>query len=478
LELLSEAASAAEDFRLKHAYPSLSSRPTEDRPSAKLRVRVPSSYYYTALHHVKRIKVKTQGYHFGVLFCAVASGTVFIINLVVTIWASSAYRIAAGLGTIQDGGCSRTNNLATWLHLAINVLSTLLLGCSNFTMQCLSSPTRKDIDRAHSDNCWLDIGVQGTRNLRRISRPRLVLWCLIALSSIPLHLLYNSAVFTTLSAREYSTFIVNDNFLTGQSFNVSERISSYTAGSPFTSGGVNVLDSKSHSYNNTPQVVDHSIQSIAEYLQRTQKSLQRLENQACVDYYSVDFLSTRADVLLVTSEINQRDSYLFQSPIPSYLAHNSPRFQDDNPGYATYWMCDTWVAGTNCSRILQNNVTNPWRSNGYAIDYCLSQQVDEHCKVQFSVTVMVIVICCNFVKMIVMAFIAWKRPTEPLMTLGDAIASFLDEPDPTTRGNCLAAKDRFQESKDWSEVIIEWDPRPRHWLRATSSRRFVHCNLL
>jgi hypothetical protein len=203
---------------------------------------------------------------------------------------------------LYSGSCSRTNNLATWLHLAINVLSTLLLGCSNFTMQCLSSPTRKDIDRAHGDNCWLDIGVQGTRNLRRISRPRLVLWCLIALSSIPLHLLYNSAVFTTLSAREYSTFIVNKNFLTGQSFNVSELNSSYTAGTPSTSRDLNFLDSKSQPYSNTPQFVDPSIQSIAEYLQGTQKSLQRLENQACVEYYSADFLSTRADVLLVASE--------------------------------------------------------------------------------------------------------------------------------------------------------------------------------
>lgn len=99
-------------------------------------------------------------------------------------------------------------NVGFWLHLIINILSTLLLGASNYSMQCLSSPTRSEIDKAHRQKLWLDIGVPSVRNLRRISASRIALWWLLAASSIPLHLLYNSAVFSSLYSREYKVFVV------------------------------------------------------------------------------------------------------------------------------------------------------------------------------------------------------------------------------------------------------------------------------
>lgn len=57
-------------------------------------------------------------------------------------------------------------------------------------MQLLVSPTRREVDQAHSNKSWVDIGVPSVRNLRFISFKRVVLWSLLALSSIPLHLLW------------------------------------------------------------------------------------------------------------------------------------------------------------------------------------------------------------------------------------------------------------------------------------------------
>lgn len=138
----------------------------------------------------------------------------------------------------------------------------------------------------------------------------------------------------------------------------------------------------------------------------------------------------------------------------------------------------TYLLQTDCSHDVHVNATTPWVSAGLNIEYCLSQLVDEHCKVQFGVVIMVIVVSCNFAKMIIMGCIAWKRPVEPLVTLGDAIASFLDEPDVMTRGNSLAGKERFWKNEGWREVIATWNPRPRRWFRGTSTRRFYSCNLL
>jgi len=71
----------------------------------------------------------------------------------------------------------------------INILSTLLLSASNYCMQCMSAPTRKEVDEAHAGRKWLDIGIQSLRNVSKIEKKRGVLYCLLAFSSIPLHLL-------------------------------------------------------------------------------------------------------------------------------------------------------------------------------------------------------------------------------------------------------------------------------------------------
>jgi hypothetical protein len=91
--------------------------------------------------------------------------------------------------TIYEGNCSKVRKMNTGIHLLINVLSTLLLGASNYCMQCASAPTREEIDKAHNEKKWLDIGVLSWRNLRYISTSRLIIWVLLAFSSLPLHLL-------------------------------------------------------------------------------------------------------------------------------------------------------------------------------------------------------------------------------------------------------------------------------------------------
>jgi hypothetical protein len=130
----------------------------------------------------------TTGWRFGAINGAMAVSLVLLINLIVTIVFS-----ARKDGVLFVGNCDRARSMNTGLHLLINVLSTVLLSSSNYCMQCLSAPTRKEVDEAHSKGKWLDIGVQSVHNLRHIyntDRKRAVVWFLIGLSSVPLHLLW------------------------------------------------------------------------------------------------------------------------------------------------------------------------------------------------------------------------------------------------------------------------------------------------
>ena len=111
---------------------------------------------------------------------------------------------------------------STALHVVINILSSLLLSASNYTMQCLGSPTRKEIDMAHSKGSWLDIGLPSVWNIAgRINIRRILFWWILALSSMPIHLLYNSSVFKSLDANQYNVLVVNNDFLTGQPFSTN-----------------------------------------------------------------------------------------------------------------------------------------------------------------------------------------------------------------------------------------------------------------
>ena len=81
--------------------------------------------------------------------------------------ASAKHDVAGTFATLQHGDCGKMKRLDLGLHLLINILSTILLGASNYSMQCLTAPTRQDIDQAHHDNSWMDIGVPSVKNIRR-----------------------------------------------------------------------------------------------------------------------------------------------------------------------------------------------------------------------------------------------------------------------------------------------------------------------
>jgi hypothetical protein len=132
----------------------------------------------------------TTGWRFGVLSSAVLAVVVFAINLFITLGVLAKQKPGPdGRLVLYTGSCQKVAKLDSASHILINLLGTLLLSSSNYCMQCLSAPTRTDVDYAHSGRVWLDIGVPSFRNLRYIGSQRVILWSLLALSSLPLHLL-------------------------------------------------------------------------------------------------------------------------------------------------------------------------------------------------------------------------------------------------------------------------------------------------
>ena len=96
-----------------------------------------------------------SGWRFGVVSCACSAFFVFTINLSGTIWAIRSKGQEDGRGTLFAGNCTKVRELNVGVHLLINVLSTILLSASNYCMQCLSAPTRIEVNKAHAKRQWL-----------------------------------------------------------------------------------------------------------------------------------------------------------------------------------------------------------------------------------------------------------------------------------------------------------------------------------
>lgn len=143
---------------------------------------------------IQRLVLDHSGWRTGALIAAIMALVSLLINLGFAIVLVAKGLAVEGLATLYEGSCQSVRDRNLWSHIAINILSTILLSGSNYCMQCLGAPTRKEVDHAHQKGVWLDIGAPSIRNLRHIATYKVVLWWMLGLSSIPLHMMYEFAV--------------------------------------------------------------------------------------------------------------------------------------------------------------------------------------------------------------------------------------------------------------------------------------------
>ncbi|KAG0635399.1 hypothetical protein HOY80DRAFT_1093564 [Tuber brumale] len=406
------------------------------------------------------------GWHTGVLYCATSVVVVLFINISLTIYAAAnpEHNMEGGVGTLYLGSCDKSRKIGMWLHLGINFLSTLLLSGSNYTQQCLAAPTRSEIDAAHALRRWMDIGIPSIRNLLRIKRERMLLWIAIGVTSIPLHLLYNSAVYNSIAANDFVlTLVTNDHFEQVAYSNMTEITKD---------GEVELFSRVLEGYNNSPQ------------------GYEDLTPPDCTKLYNTDFMSSHRNLFLITKHSSNATHN------NTLLNINSVYVDGISP---SSWMCDYELAtpgggyrrlGHTCNPSdLVSSVMNgvPWRlrlptGGEVEISGCKSERTSkpEECKVQFSLGIMIVVICCNFVKAcsMIMAVVRSREPT--LVSLGDAVDSFLRIPDSTTIGICFANQ-RFikREWKRGGTGPRQWRQRgAQRWWTGASKTRWITCNLL
>ncbi|KAF4443764.1 hypothetical protein F53441_11367 [Fusarium austroafricanum] len=334
---------------------------------------------------------------------ACACIVVLVINLGVTIWSSVSFKGNENSETyehgektrrriIYEGSCSTSRTLNVVIHLIINIFGSVLLAASNYGMQCLSAPTRADVDKAH------------TRQNFSKKSPTLVITGDVFSSFASLNR-FNSVVYSSLTTWSYDTFIVDEDF--------------------------GVLKGSSGYYPRKPSPTEQ--RRVKQMMAGELGRISNLTALECINEYAVAFQTKRRDVLLIVDSVGS-----VETGTGNLLSHN---VRCDLPTASDYnWVCPYLGCSPCRSRLPQvKSQADDWRPWGNRVKYCLSQPATQRCRLNFDIYIAMIILIVNFIKAVILVVIALRPPKEPLFVLGDAIQSFLISPDETSSGNCLAS---------------------------------------
>ena len=181
-----------------------------------------------------------------------------------------------------------------------------------------------------------------------------------------------------------------------------------------------------------------------------------------------------------------------------------PAISDPHDFPSCYWQCSgvdpfefhkdkIW-----CNKTTLDAQTTPkgskWRPFGGQVQYCWAKRSEERCSLSMHLGTGITVIVFNTFKVLAMAFTFFYSRKPGLRTLGDAIQSFIERPDPHTGGMCAFSANQIQlcwnlerrmkkrpgsskrGSYEEAVKILQWPWKPTklRWWRAVTPLRF-HC---
>ncbi|OIW32319.1 hypothetical protein CONLIGDRAFT_642048 [Coniochaeta ligniaria NRRL 30616] len=393
----------------------------------------------------------------------------------------SLSRLGGGLGyglrtsLLFKGDCQLSSRYNTWLHLAINTISSGVLASSNFFMQVMVAPTREDIDKAHARSRWVEIGVQSWRNLVYVPKRNAFYWALFAISSVPLHLIFNSCVLESRASTDFVMAVTSESFVDGASWsipgvamkqsqtslemtevvtNMQKAISDPSPASiPWERISIDECVAR---YNNTGAILTthrHVVMVISDPANSTGDGW--ATNDILFDPSRNGYLVTNESNALWYAEKFERTDYAAIERASSSYVY-SYKYDSD---FLTYMM--TLDASTGI--ILGNQSVFRDGYSAMKAQYCLSEAFKVDCRLEVENKLLLIVCIFCLVKCTLCIVIVMTSGSQiPLITPGDAVESFITKPDAHTVGMCTFGRDNFINRQ--SGIIFTWLASPRAWV--------------
>jgi hypothetical protein len=117
---------------------------------------------------------------------------------------------------------------------------------------------------------------------------------------------------------------------------------------------------------------------------------------------------------------------------------------------------------------------NTWYVYGYHVNYCLAEKPLQRCKLEYSLPLASTVIVFNLVKSVIIGYTIISSTEQPILTMGDAVSSFIKKPDSFTRGQCLLSKAAVAKHRHRPRYKpLTFTSAPKRWRAAVSGMRLT-----
>lgn len=205
-----------------------------------------------------------------------------------------------------------------------------------------------------------------------------------------------------------------------------------------------------------------------------------LSNRALRTAYGTEYVSEHGDVILAVeklayeydlSSLNetgdlQRSTLRLPSQVRYSASHNWSLGIDDRGWVPALLLDENWA----------QNITPTEAALSLLVHGGFAYPGVRNCKILLNLPFIIVVTMSNAFKVAVLIYMLLDETSEsPLVTIGDAIASFLSDPDPSTVGHCNLSRDEFGwityhkrlgyggRASDFDRRNGIWKPRTRHY---------------
>lgn len=200
-------------------------------------------------------------------------------------------------------------------------------------------------------------------------------------------------------------------------------------------------------------------------LLRNSETLERLSPEQCISAYATEFISKYNSVILVSPEFKGSDV-----PVEAVAVQTvaGPIWRTDVP---YFWICKyeaDLYSHNNCtnSKLSDIRARDDWVVGGHKVDHCLAEKTAEKCTLEYNMPLAIVVMVANLAKAIPIFLVAFLLEDDPLLTVGDAVSSFLRSPDDARVVSCLLARPMLS-SKRWRNISAD---KPRAYIAKPNRR--------
>ncbi|KAF4889562.1 hypothetical protein CGCVW01_v014437 [Colletotrichum viniferum] len=369
-------------------------------------------------------------------------------------------------------------------------------------MQVLNAPSRREVDAVHARGKWLDIGIPSWRNAFYLSRFKLAAWISLCLTSIPIHMLFNSSVFQMTSRfGDFGLYVASESFLKGEPY-------IFPGASLYIKDDWDFVDLKTERTSAARSNLSTTAAKVSEWERLDAIQCQNMYRPGlCTglrDYHDValviDGPGWTRDDLLNLSMIADR---LWEPVVPRYDL-NSLLMQDQCNMSGNTWngvpecgvsrSCRQFRRRDGEMRISEPEIpwfihvdnTFTWQNRtlysaiegeGYddykfgarRTSFDMAEPSMSTCSVALSKPLMLAVVLSVFLKLVTCVIAIWViGPQEPLVTPGDAVTSFISIQDRGSFSGVVTqemVRRKKRNSNTKSDVYTFESLESRHWTK-------------